>query len=414
MQHEAGVEASSIAPANAPVAAPGPLPVVLVTDIRFWENTFGSHMRMQGLARVLSALGPLKVFFLGSFHAADLKAIKALNLPDAEFVSYKTWSGLKRRIKPVVGADPFFKGKSVDDFSSALSAYLGKTPARAVVLEYIRLAYLHDACPPGTQTILDMHDVMSERMVALARAGMTASIQIDARAERRILQAFDCVLTISRYDDDHLKTAMGMNNALYLPYSIPTVAQAPRAGGGRRLFFLGANSAPNVVGLRWFVDQVMPSLAGLGFTLDVVGTVCSSFEGRSDRAVQWHGQRDDLERFLAVADIAVNPVFVGGGLKIKCLDALANGLPVVTTEEGAAGLDHGVGAGIFVARGRQEFLSHILHLANAPQERQIIGVLARRFVEQEFSDAAALRSLTAHFGAAQSEPPGVGVEGRVP
>lgn len=406
--------------------------VTLVTDIAFWERTYGSHTRIRGLLRSLAVHHDVRVFFLKSLTHEIQEGFAGLRLPGARIVSYKEFSGLRRPVPKILRKLNFFKS-APDDFVSAFHAYLQKNPSDVVVFEYIRLGYLLDACPPGVQSVLDMHDVMSERMMSLASAGMKPSIMLPMAVEKRILQAFDRILTISRADQSHVENVMGLDNALYVPSAVeepeaiatvpantppvdgyagvskwskilglkPTAKKAlptqvphhapeqlERDPSGRRLLFLGAKSEVNLAGLKWFLDQVWPILATQGFHLDVVGRVAEAFYDAVEGVV-FHGRQEDLSPFFQQANISINPVFVGGGLKIKCVDALAAGMPCVTTPEGAAGLDMARYAGLYVCRSRLEFAQQITTLSKNHTERQRISKLAPLFIENEFSQERA-------------------------
>lgn len=403
--------------------------VTLVTDITFWERTYGSHTRIRGLLRYLALHHDVTVFFLKSVTNEIQDEFASLHLPGARLISYKEFSGKKNNVPKFLRKLSFFTS-APDDFVSALNAYLQRNPSEVVVFEYIRLGYLLDACPPGVKSVLDMHDVMSERMMSLASAGMKPSIMLPMAVEKRILEAFDRILTISRADQSHVENVMRLDNALYVPSAVEVSENAlnntPSLGGsagmanwskilgqhptikkmlagpvpqsaprrlerdpsGRRLLFLGAKSEVNVAGLKWFLDQVWPILASQGFHLDVVGRVAEAFQDDVEGVI-FHGRQEDLTPFFQQANISINPVFVGGGLKIKCVDALAAGIPCVTTSEGAAGLDMALYAGLYVCRSRLEFVQQITALSKNHAERQRISKLAPLFIENEFSEKRA-------------------------
>lgn len=397
--------------------------VTLVTDIAFWERSYGSHTRIRSLLRYLATHHDVTVFYLEPLNDAAQRGFEQLNLASAQIVSHQKYLGGDYQAPKRLRHWSFFKSSS-NALVGSLMAYLEASPPEVVILEYIRLGYLLDACPSNIQTVLDMHDVMSERMMSLASAGLKANIQMPMALEKKILGEFDRVLTISRSDQMHVKHAMGLNNALYVPCAIeeaPIQAAARRSGltdllpwgllarfrsgsrsgpgatlepsitkdpSGRRLLFLGANSVVNVEGLKWFLDQVWPLLLPSGFQLDVVGDVGTSFP-EVPEGVNVHGRQEDLSGFFNHANIAINPVFVGGGLKIKCIDALAAGLPCVTTFEGAAGLSMARYAGLWVAESRTEFAKQIVLLANNPHQRDRIARLGPLFIAGEFSQAKA-------------------------
>jgi glycosyltransferase involved in cell wall biosynthesis len=146
-----------------------------------------------------------------------------------------------------------------------------------------------------------------------------------------------------------------------------------------------------VSGLKWFVDQVWPAVRE-HCELHVVGTVCDSLETTDPRIVR-HGIVEDLQRAHIDCDIAVNPVFVGGGIKIKTLDAMSHGIPCVTTVEGARGLESAVGTGLVVARSRAEFAASILALVDDRQRRAEIAIAAQRYIVERHSPSVAFRDL---------------------
>lgn len=377
--------------------------IVLVTDIAFWENNFGSHMRIQSLVRYLAQHHTVTVFFLRTLPADARGAMANAGLRNVSLVGYKDYSGRRKPFTKDLCRMACFADRAVDDFVSSLMAFLAERPADMIILEYIRLAYLLDGCPDDTRTVLDMHDVMSARTISLRRAGLKPSIELPLAEERVLLSRFDQVLAISRADVEHVVESIGLSNVIYAPYSVPKVRRHDCRGDGRRLIFVGANSAPNVEGLRWFLAQVWPLLQSDDFRLDVVGTVCDAFPRPPDGVVR-RGQQDDLANCLDEADIAINPVFVGGGLKIKCIDSLAAGLPCITTAEGAAGLEAARGRGLFVASTRLDFAAAIRYLSRSPEDRRLVAKLAPQFVDNEFTDGSAYRHLARYIDSCFTRP----------
>ncbi|MAK60608.1 MAG: hypothetical protein CMK09_06490 [Ponticaulis sp.] len=371
--------------------------VVLVTDIRFWEHSYGSHSRIRQLSRQLSEEFELTIFLLRSATRAVVESFASLNFKNAELVSYKKYSGREAKYGRQLSKHPYFKGKEVIDFAASLHAYLNDHPADAVIIEYLDKAYLIDACANAKLKILDMHDIMSARTVSLRLAGLKATIELDATTEKQILSAFDALLAISRKDVQLVKNRFNLPSALYTPYA--AVPQRKSTfGDGKTLIFVGANSPPNVTGMKWFLEQIWPMLSDR-YRLQIIGTVCDAMERnyKGTENVQFLGQVDSLEPYMKNADISINPVFVGGGLKIKCVDSLAEGLPTVTTPEGAAGLENANLSGLFIARTGAEFAYLIERLAADLKMREAAARAAFEYVTFEFSPKAAVRELARYL-----------------
>jgi glycosyltransferase involved in cell wall biosynthesis len=147
----------------------------------------------------------------------------------------------------------------------------------------------------------------------------------------------------------------------------------------RRIGCVCSEYLPNVEGLRWFLDAVWPRVADPSVEFDIVGAV----DRRLDAALlpanaRCLGVVADLDSAYQTFDIAINPVRVGGGLKIKTVEALGAGLPLVTTPEGARGLRDAEGTAFLVARDADEFAAHLRELIASQERRRQIAAGAHR------------------------------------
>jgi glycosyltransferase involved in cell wall biosynthesis len=97
------------------------------------------------------------------------------------------------------------------------------------------------------------------------------------------------------------------------------------------------------------------------------------------------GYVDDLAPIFAKTRVLVAPLFIGAGIKGKVIDALANGIPIVTTSVGAEGLPIANGVNAFVADSPQEFAEAITKLV---QDDELWGSIR----------SAAIMSAKANFG----------------
>lgn len=92
-----------------------------------------------------------------------------------------------------------------------------------------------------------------------------------------------------------------------------------------------------------------------------------------------------LDRLWSGMDIAINPVRWGSGLKIKTVEALAAGLPLVSTREGARGLEHLAGEVFLMADDADDFAAACRHLLDDVPARRALATSARRWADENLS-----------------------------
>jgi len=139
---------------------------------------------------------------------------------------------------------------------------------------------------------------------------------------------------------------------------------------------------PNEEAVRAIIRQVVPKLQDQGFDFEfvVAGRGVPAFDKVPN--VTGLGFVDDLDAFLCAADLAVVPLRHGGGTKLKMLDYLSAGVPTVTTEKGAEGIDLKDGESALIFDGVNEsFVSGIVGLLNDEELRKEIGTNAHELFQ---------------------------------
>lgn len=129
----------------------------------------------------------------------------------------------------------------------------------------------------------------------------------------------------------------------YLPFYtqkgvIPKDIVVNKRLGDMKLLFVGANYYPNVNGIKWFIDTIMPSLTNV--VLYIVGKNMELLKNKLEKTnVKVIGTVDSLEKWYTGCDVVVSPIFTGGGMKTKTAEAFSYGKLFIGTPESYEGYD---------------------------------------------------------------------------
>jgi succinoglycan biosynthesis protein ExoO len=250
--------------------------------------------------------------------------------------------------------------------------------------------------PRGPSAVV-MHDLFSSRPAQFGPLGDQTAGLVDEDREMAMLSRACAVIAIQAEEAAKVRRRLPDVRVLLAPMATVPVA-APQAGSGSDLLFIGSNTSPNVDALRWFFDEVWPSVrsANPAARFNVAGNVAASFQAVPDGVVML-GRVDDLTPLYAGAAVVISPLRGGSGLKIKLIEALGHGKAIVATTTTLQGVADIIQSAVIVADDARAFADGIATLLNDPALRAIYGAHALAVVRDHFSPEACYADVVAHF-----------------
>jgi GT2 family glycosyltransferase len=188
--------------------------------------------------------------------------------------------------------------------------------------------------------------------------------------EERIARQADALVTVSRDEADILALVKGHCPIDVILPAEPQIRLTSRAFAERRDIgyvagWLAGPTSPNADGLRWFVRDILPRIkvACPWVRLRVTGgKVPPEVRSLADQHVVFEGEVADLSAFYDELRLAIAPVRFGAGVKLKTVQALQYGVPIVATTIGAEGIATGELRAIDVADDPQAFADLVVSL----------------------------------------------------
>lgn len=208
--------------------------------------------------------------------------------------------------------------------------------------------------------------------------------------ELAAMKKVDAVTAITEYDKNiYLK---------YLPnlkcFVSPAGTEIPEPldidGKNNKLLAISSwGWKPNIDGLEWFLSNVWPKLIKRypNIEFDVAGSGLSEkFKNKyAHKNIRYLGFVDDLEPLRQSASIFIAPLFSGSGMKLKIIEGMASGLPIITTRFGAEGIDIEDEVHYKEANSEKEFEAALIRLLENHEFRNALSVNAREVAKNKYS-----------------------------
>jgi len=255
------------------------------------------------------------------------------------------------------------------------------------------------------RAILRVHNDEAIYFKALARSAKNPLHKMYYRMEsnkfavlqRKMLERIDKYLFISSKEHERFRTRNPQAQSLFLP---PPVAEGhfrSNAFRNKHVVFVGSLFMPNNrEAIEWYLARVHPLLLREpGYRFIVAGNSrkqsLSWLEAYDLTNVTVHDTPESLDEIYRDGCLFVNPMQNGAGVKLKTIEAIQNGLPVVTTSIGCEGTGLADGEHILVADTPEAFCRRIRSLFDSPETAKALLDSSQAYLRKQYNHKEVLK-----------------------
>ncbi|MBU2328955.1 MAG: glycosyltransferase family 4 protein [Alphaproteobacteria bacterium] len=381
--------------------------VVLVTSVPAFPTTAGNRSRIRELARAIQEFGHELTFVMipseldqgdPAAHEAAYGATRGgrfITLSNGGPVG-QHWYRIRRKVRlgwrkalRLMGIESGHYSALDQTWYAPWATQLTEVgrDADAVIVEYVFNSKVLDVFPNSVRRIIDTHDAFGERHKPYLAQGMKIGYWTSLRLtdENRGFRRADAILAIQQEEAERFAKQLADDGDQSANPAVAVVSHFldisdPIAdfSTGNTALFLASNNPSNRQAVRGFVDNVLPLVVAEipDFDLKLVGSICK--EAPDGPNITKLGRVDDLKDAFLQAPLSVNPMLVGTGINIKLLDAMAHGVPTISTETGLRGLPESFRRGVVQIKDTdyQEFSTQIIRFCRDEALRRDMGAAA--------------------------------------
>lgn len=201
---------------------------------------------------------------------------------------------------------------------------------------------------------------------------------------------YDKIIVMSDVDKEKLLTINGSMNISVVPNGVDTEyfqSVGYRKSNNNKLAFLGGSlHYPNVDALMYFCKEIYPQVCqDIGdISLTVIGEFTENSILKTSNSVHFTGYVDDIRPYLNDCTLLIVPIRIGGGTRLKILEAMALGIPVVSTSIGCEGIDAEKDKDIIIADSSHDFAQGIIAVLKDESFRHSLSRNGRRLVKKKY------------------------------
>jgi glycosyltransferase involved in cell wall biosynthesis len=288
-------------------------------------------------------------------------------------------------------------------FACALNEMLTRVKPQTVLIEHVYMTQYRQFVG-DVPVFVSCHNVETTKMrrwfagnKSRLMAGLRQSLQIHAmrRCESNLGRLFHTVFATSEVDREELQRMNGRGRFLCVPNGADLKAFTPRSSdsfhGPPAAFFVGGLFyQPNLDAAMMLKNKIWPLVRQA--IPDAVCHIAGNHGGLDlnllndpNGGVIFHGLVPDIRPYLAMSQAMVVPLQVGSGTRIKIIESMATGTPVVSTRIGAEGIRCTHNKDILLADTTEALAESVISLLRDREAAYRIGKAGRSLVETHYN-----------------------------
>ncbi len=314
-------------------------PVLIISPIPSHPQNQGNSARIYRLGRMLQLAGhPIHFVYFGLEGLTPQQANSKHECWDRFYYVQPQGPAPARSLGDYYHVDDWYDER----VSILVEELCSQWDYSICLVNYVWCSRVLEVVPEGVLKVIDTHDVFGDRHLVARAAGLEpvwfyTSKELEAWALRRA----DVVIAIQDEEEAYFRELVPECRVITVGYVIPEqpLPQRSRKSGEKlRVGYLGSGNPFNLASLRQFQEAIMqyPQLLQR-YEFHLAGTICRAFSNINQLFRLWEVV-DNVADFYREMDILINPMVGGTGLKIKSVEVLAYGRPLLATQDAMVGI----------------------------------------------------------------------------
>ena len=265
----------------------------------------------------------------------------------------------------------------------------------AAIAEYIFMSPCLDVLPEDVLKIIDTHDVFSRKVDTVEKYGIVEKIKCSPEEERQCLLKSNVVMAIQDNEAKILHKLVPERTVITVGIDYPVVKCCARSvESSNVILVVGSDNPLNTHGLHQFLEHAWSDISSQypQARLRIVGKIGNCVKA-DDPQISKVGWVADLSQEYQDATIVINPTIAGTGLKIKSVEALCHGRPLVAWQNGVEGINHAGKPPYIKCDSWSEFSDACVNLLSDADARTELEALAIANAEMNFSSQSVYAEL---------------------
>lgn len=307
--------------------------LMIVSPIVSHPPISGARMRINKLASYLKKLGHHITFIHYNIEGAGKKAQLLMENSWDKYINIPKTKKFEKSCNKVYGVDDWYEDKITDIILTECK----NKKFDIIITNYVFMTKFLEKIPKEILKIIDTHDILSGRLEMYLKNGIEPGFfYTNQEEEKKGLNRADIVFAIQDieakyFSENTTAEVITINHLEDQRFIMKKYNKLQKIG------FLGANNKFNIKSIEEFIKE-FKKYNELEIKLYIAGNICNALK-LADNRVELVGFVENPRDFYEEMDLIINPTIIGTGLKIKSIEALSFGVPIVSTKIGFDGVN---------------------------------------------------------------------------
>lgn len=351
-----------------------PKKVLVISPVPSHPQDAGNRVRIHNLLTNLQKLGHEVHFLHIEQETTDVSPMrqvwgnKLYSLPYTQLGDRKRTLAQKivRKLRYYLTGYPRYS-RAVDDwYDNSMNKFLVELQERikfdVVIVEYVFFSKALKYFGKEVLKIIDTHDIFNNRVDLYSNNGQEYHwYSTTLKEEKKGLERADWIIAIQKEEEKYFKNIVG-KKIITVGHTVALRRPKQLLLSKQTILYIASLNETNLHGITYFIREVLPKVRVKlpDAQLLIAGKICEAVD-EADGCTKL-GYIDNLNEVYDTANVVINPILFGTGLKIKSIEALGQSKVLITTPEGAKGLEEGANKAFLVAKDADEFAQYVVEV----------------------------------------------------